>query len=241
MLAGFLKVILVYASKGILRLIYGKSEMESRTRDKEISGMVIGMFILLLSWIFALILLISGSSNKDLVLCIVWTISVPAIIVSVAIIERRKVKKNPTTFSKTENSLRSKMNSIEIEAEAFRIRKVWNNDIRAIEKNGYALKKSKKGMERYFNSELLKEIIIYKGIEEKEYCGTYCISDSQLKLAYIKSDSTNWLYFKNGRMFRWECAENTNFPQNSIKYDYLDNEDFFRWEKFALDEVAKYK
>ena len=94
MLKGLFLVLMVYASKGILYLIYGKKGIQLREKDgKENSS--IGFSFLAIFWFLCAFFLICGFGSFDFaekIWLIVITLGIPMIIAIVATIKRKKIK-----------------------------------------------------------------------------------------------------------------------------------------------------
>ena len=91
MLKGLFMAIMVYASKGIFYLIYGKKGMQLREKyGKENTN--VGFSFLVIFWFLCALFWICGIDSAEKIMYIAVTLGVPMIITIVAVIKRKKVK-----------------------------------------------------------------------------------------------------------------------------------------------------
>ena len=94
LLKGLMMAAMVFASFGVVYLIYGKDGLELRQRQgKKLVLPCIGVGALLLLWMLCLILWVTHSAAKDTGLAIAVTFGVPVLILFLTVRTRSRVKK----------------------------------------------------------------------------------------------------------------------------------------------------
>ena len=94
MLQGILMAAMLFASYGVVYLMYGKEGIALRNRQgKKIMGPCIGIAILLMIWMLCILLLAAGAAAGDTGLAIGVTVLVPIVILVLILSTRNKVKK----------------------------------------------------------------------------------------------------------------------------------------------------
>lgn len=84
--------------------------------------------------------------------------------------------------------------------------------------------------------------VIFKGdTNNSPYTRYYYYEGGKLIFAYLESDDSHRLYFKDDQMFRWRYASNTVEFSEADNHDNEDSAEFCKWESFALGEAYLYK
>lgn len=128
----------------------------------------------------------------------------------------------------------------DIENEVLRIRAIYNDIVARRDNHSYIETSPAMGVTSYHENQNLRCVIISKGINNSPYTRYYYYDGGRLIFAYLESDDSHRLYFKNDKMFRWRYASNAVEFSEADNHDNEDSPEFRTWETFALNEAYSY-
>lgn len=128
----------------------------------------------------------------------------------------------------------------DIENEVLRIRSVYNDIVAKRDVHSYTESSPAAGVTSYHENGNLRCVIVNKGINNSPYTRYYYYDGGKLIFAYLESDDSHRLYFKNDKMFRWRYASNAVAFSEADNHDNEDSAEFRTWETFALNEAYSY-
>ena len=125
-----------------------------------------------------------------------------------------------------------------VEKETFSLNEIWNTSKEAIADGTYEKHKVGVGYYAYYSGTALKAINISMGMIS-EYETTILLENEEVIFAnYESAKENNYLYFKNGQLFRWIQIEKIyGEEQESIYHDNeFDNDVFAYWEQQVVED-----
>ncbi len=136
---------------------------------------------------------------------------------------------------------KSGIDASDIENEVDRIREVYNDIVASRDSKSYVEENPANGVTTYKENGNVRCAIFRGGTNNSPYTRYYYYEGGKLIFAYLESNDSHRLYFKDDQMFRWRYASDAVAFSEADNHDKEDSAEFRKWETFALGEAYLYK